>query len=228
MRHLKTAVSALTIGVLLVMSIDHLAFAATGKSMVLGKSNRANKVTKLTRTTSGPAMERRVKNGAGAPIKVNSTGRIGKLDADMVDGQHAAALGVRSTLYSYDVNLTNTAVMAFTLPAVPAGSYLATVDGWIYGPTGASVVCYLSTGGLDAQLQQSFPATPGNSSFPVSTSGVVTVPSTRDLTVSCSTLGTVGDWSDWNDVEVSLTPINTLTIGTTGVAPRPRLSPSVR
>lgn len=227
MNKLKTAVSALTIGFLLVMSIDYMAYAATGRSMILGKSNKANKVTTVIRTNSGPAMQFKVKNGTGAPIKVNSKGRIGKLNADMVDGKHASDLGVRTTVYDHNIALTGVAAMKFSLPAVQAGSYLATMDGWIYGPSGGSMICYLRVGASGDRLQQWFPAAAGNTFFPVSTAGVVIVQTTGDLIVSCSSSIT-GNWSDFNNFQVTLTPIDAVTDGTTGVAPRIRTPSALR
>lgn len=220
MRTLKSVVSAAAIALMLVVSVDYLAFAATGQSMILGKSNSANKATTVTRTTSGPAMQLNVKNGKGAPFKVNSKGRIGKLNADLVDGKHAADLGVRTLVYDYNVNLTSTSVMEFTLPQVPAGSYLGTMDGWIYGPSGASMICYLRTPTTSDRLQQWFPAATGNTFFPVSTSGVVTVSAASDLTVRCSA-NSSGNWTDYNNFQVTLTTIDSRTDALTGVLPRP-------
>lgn len=217
MQKLKSATLALTIGFLLVTSLDYMAYAATGKSLLLGKGNSANKVTTVTRTTNGPAMQFKVKNGTGAPIKVNSKGRVGKLNADMVDGAHAADLGVRTTIYDYNVSLTSASQMSFTLPAVAAGSYLATMDGWIYGPTGGSMICYLRNGGTNDRLQQWFPVQAGNTFFPVSTSGVITMGSPGNLLVRCQS-STSGDWTDYNNFQVSLTKIDSVTPGT--ITPR--------
>lgn len=226
MRQLKSAVSAAAIALMLVVSVDYLAFAATGQSLILGKSNSADKVTSITRTTAGPAVQLNVKNGRGAPIKVNSKGRIGNLNADYVDGKHATDLGVRTTVYSYNVEVASGSGITFSLPSVPAGSYLATMDGWIYGPTASSLICYLRAPGSDDRLQQWFPSVPGNTYFPVSTSGVVTVPTTADLTVRCN--GAAGAWSDYNDFQVSLTRIDVRTDAATGTVPRPALKSAAR
>ncbi len=213
MQKLKSAVSALTIGFLLVISLDYLAFASTGQSLILGKSNSANKATTLTRTTSGPALDLKVKNGVGAPIKVNTKGRVGNFNADLVDGKHAADLGVRTRIYNYNVSRTATSNMAFNLPGVPAGTYLATLDVWIYGPSGTSMHCYLRGGGVDDRAQQFIHPTPGNTFFPISTSGVITVPEGVTPRVTCNS-GASGNWTDYNDFQVTFTPIDTLVAGT--------------
>jgi hypothetical protein len=216
MHKFKTAVSALTIGFLLVMSIDYMAFAATGKSMILGKANSANKVTKLTRTTSGPAMEFKVKNGVGAPIKVNSKGRIGKLNADLVDGKHAADLGVRTLAYEANVNVTGVTGFNITLPNVPAGNYLATMDGWIYGPSGGWLYCRLDGIGGSSRLDQVVAGVGTYYSF--AGAADINVASTGNLDVICySNLS--GNWTDYNNFHVSLTRIDRLT--STLIAPRP-------
>jgi hypothetical protein len=204
---------------MLVVRIDYLSFAATGRSMILGTSNSANKITKLTRTTSGPAMQFNVKNGRGAPIKVNSKGRVGKLNADLLDGKHARDLGVRTRVYDYNVNLTSTSTLEFRLPQVPKGSHLGTMDAWIYGPGDTTMICYLRIPGASDRLQQWFPSGKGDKYFALSTSGVVTVGSTSDLTVRCSA-GASGSWSDYNNFQVSLTPIDVRSNPTTGTLPR--------
>ena len=219
MRKLKVTMVAITIGFLLVSSLDYVAYATTGKSLLLGKANTADKVTTVKRTTGGPAMSFKVKNGTGAPIKVNSGSRIRKLNADKVDGRHASDLGVRTTIFDYNVSLTDASQMQFTLSGVPAGTYLATMDGWIYGPTGASMICYLRpTASLD-RLQQWFPADTGNTYFPVSTSGVITVTANTDPYVRCSA-GSPGNWTDYNNFQVSLTKVDSVTSGTIAVARR--------
>lgn len=61
------------------------AYAATGGTFVLGKANSANAATSITRTTTGPALSANVKAGS-APIAVNSTTKVSKLNADLLDG----------------------------------------------------------------------------------------------------------------------------------------------
>ena len=87
----------------LVAAVVMLSFpvvAAVGGNLVLGKANSANAVTSLsgaaganlrvTNTRAGsPALDLRVVTGA-APLKVNSTGRVVRLNADLLDGKHAS------------------------------------------------------------------------------------------------------------------------------------------
>ncbi len=87
----KSALSTLGVGLMLVVGLDYVSYAATGQSMVLGKANEASKVTALKRTTSGPALKLTVKPGS-APLAVNSSKKVAKLNADRLDGLDAAAL----------------------------------------------------------------------------------------------------------------------------------------
>jgi hypothetical protein len=221
MRTLKSVVSACAIALMLVVSIDYVAFAATGRSMILGKSNSADKVTTLTRTTPGPAMQFKVKNGKGAPIKVNSKGRVGKLNADMVDSKHASDLGVRTLAYSANISVSATSSFVITIPSVPAGDYLATMDGWIYGPSGGYLYCRLNGVNGASRLDVAVDAVVGDN-YPFAGSADVNVPTTKDLSISC-TSNVSGSWSDYNDFHLSLTTIDQLTSNT--VSPRPVTKP---
>lgn len=61
------------------------AYAATGGTFILGKPNSANAATSVTRTTAGAALSANVKAGS-PPIAVNSTTKVSKLNADLLDG----------------------------------------------------------------------------------------------------------------------------------------------
>jgi hypothetical protein len=86
--------------------VTSMAFAGTGIGSVfnLGQSNRVNAITELTGTNNGPGL--RVSNSnAGAkatgigiptapgvpPLRVNSTTKVDKFNADMVDGLDSSA-----------------------------------------------------------------------------------------------------------------------------------------
>src|SRR5687768_14784111 len=98
----KSVLSTLAVGLMLVVGIDYVSYAATGKSMVLGKANEASKVTALKRTTPGPALKLTVKPGS-APLAVNSTGKVAKLNADRLDGLDAAALSGHVTGFASEI-----------------------------------------------------------------------------------------------------------------------------
>ena len=66
------------------------AYAATGGTFVLGKSNAAATTTALSRTTAGAPLSLVAKTGS-APLAVNSKIKVPNLNADLLDGQHSTA-----------------------------------------------------------------------------------------------------------------------------------------
>jgi len=84
--------------VALFMAMSGTAVAATGGSFILGKSNSASSVTSLTSST-GPALSLRAPAGT-APLQVNRSLKVDRLNADLLDGVDAtgfARIGTTST-----------------------------------------------------------------------------------------------------------------------------------
>ena len=67
-----------------------MAFATNGQPLILGARNLAQSLTTLKNQGAGPALSLEV--GSGAPLKVDSTTRVAKLNADRVDNMEASAL----------------------------------------------------------------------------------------------------------------------------------------
>jgi hypothetical protein len=74
----------------MVLGVASMAFARDGQSFVLGARNAASSVSTLVKQGAGPALSLEV--GSGAPLKVNSTTRVAKLNADRVDNMEASEL----------------------------------------------------------------------------------------------------------------------------------------
>jgi hypothetical protein len=70
----------------LVLGVASMAMSATGKPLILGKQNDANKVTKLIRHGAGVALSLEVQDGQ-PPMKVNSSGKVANLNSDLLDGK---------------------------------------------------------------------------------------------------------------------------------------------
>lgn len=205
MRHLKVLASSLAVVLLLVMATDYVAIAATGKPVILGKLNTAGKTT-IIKSSKGPALKLVTKPGK-PPLAVKRSVLVKKLNADKVDGMSASDLGVRTQVYSIEVPNATRSNFVMTIPDVQAGTYLATMDGWIYAPAG-SVHCYLRVpGGLDRP--QDYVEDSALGFYAISASGVVAVSTAGDLTVRCQ--GTNGSWRTYQDFQVSLTPIDVVT-----------------
>jgi hypothetical protein len=111
-------------------------YAATGGKFILGKTNKANKVSTLKRTTSGSALNLVTKSSSNAPLTTNGRGKVTNLNADKVDGYDAAALQTQT--YSWTKSATAVTSVSVDLPALPPGTYLIGYD------------AYMPGGGLDA------------------------------------------------------------------------------
>lgn len=122
MRKLKTLVSALVVALVVITCVDYAASAATGHAFILGQINKANKITTLNRTTSGPAVKLHTTSSAAAPMVVNGHGRVANLNADTVDGLQATSLQTRSTIYRIPSEVgVGSFTMSFT--GLPTGLY---------------------------------------------------------------------------------------------------------
>jgi hypothetical protein len=109
-------------GALLVGAANLGAYAATGAPLLLGKTNVAGKTTTI-KSGKGVALKLKTKKSA-APLKVNSSKVVKKLNADLVDGLDGNAL--RTKAYTYRLSATTIGgFVRFALPSLPAGRYTA-------------------------------------------------------------------------------------------------------
>lgn len=134
MRRLKTIVSALMIAFVVIAALDYTASAATGGKFILGQLNKSGKQTVLKRTKPGPALGLNTKSTANPPFTTNARGKVGNLNADMLDGYDAADLGTRA----YAAVAANGALS----PADGQGP----IGGSAFGITAANVTAHSVTG----------------------------------------------------------------------------------
>jgi hypothetical protein len=113
--------------VLLVGAANLGAFAATGGPLLLGKSNTATKTTKLKTTGNGAALALKTKAGK-PPLKVSSTGKVKRLNADLVDGLDSEALKTKTYVYDLAVTGATQSYVTFGLPGLPPGRYIASLS----------------------------------------------------------------------------------------------------
>jgi hypothetical protein len=83
--------------VALTIAMSGSAYAATGGSFLLGKSNQADRPSAIVNTGTGPALTMRSQPGSPPFSVANNTRRVTGLNADLVDGVHASALQRRVT-----------------------------------------------------------------------------------------------------------------------------------
>ena len=134
MQRIKSGLTALAVGIVLLAALDWAAAAATGQSLVLGKWNQADQTTTIKNVGSGPALDIRAK---GPAIAVHNANRIKNLNADKLDGKDAEDLAAsKQTVYVYGAT---SRVGGFTqnLPAQPAGSYLVAYSAQFVGAAGS-------------------------------------------------------------------------------------------
>ena len=116
-------IAVLLAALVLIGGANLAAYAANGKPLLLGRANTENKTATLQNTGSGPALQLKTKPGK-PPLKVNRTTKVNKLNADLVDGLHAADLESRA--FAYELSPRASAVgHAISFPGLPPGRYLA-------------------------------------------------------------------------------------------------------
>jgi hypothetical protein len=216
MRRITTVLCALGIAMATVVSLDYMSFAASGHSLILGRFNDADAQTTVTRTTAGAALGLYTQPGS-APLRITQPVRVPNLNADLVDGYSSERMVNQTRVYTQAVSTSGTSGFSVTLADVPAGSYQATYNAWVYGPANSSIGCWLSVPSTGQILED---WTPGNANgyFPTSQAGVVTVPTTQNLAFTCS--GGTFDWTTYSGqpVQVALSPIGLRLTGTSTAA----------
>lgn len=145
MSHVRGRVVPVLLAVAVLLGAAHLgAYAATGKPMLLGKSNSASKTTTL-KAKNGPALKLRTKPTV-PPLKVSSGAKVRKLNADLLDGLDASRLQTR-TLRTTLPTRSGVSQPEWTLPAVPSGRYLVTIDVLAYRSNpSAGMTCGVNQG----------------------------------------------------------------------------------
>jgi hypothetical protein len=97
--------------VALFLALGGTAYAATGGPFILGHPNTASTPTALSNVGSGPALALGTHSASTPPLIVSNQTKVPNLDADMVDGLHAASF-------------------QRTLPAVLPWGPLTLINGW--------------------------------------------------------------------------------------------------
>jgi hypothetical protein len=146
MQRLKSALTALSVGIVLLATLDWAASAATGRGMVLGHWNQADHTTTLKNTSSGPALD--LRSNKGPALAVNSDKRIKNLNADKLDGMTASDFATsRQHVYIYG-GVGRVGGFTQVLPAQLPGSYLVAFSAQFVGAAGSTanpntVTCHI-------------------------------------------------------------------------------------
>lgn len=201
----------------LVAGIDMAAYAKSGKSVLLGKSNKAITMTRI-KNYRGPALELTSKAGQ-PPFRTKSTGKVANLNADKVDGLSASALqtriytGTNHNAWSNSSGSANDIVFSF--PKAPVGDYLVTYTlrgaRTTVAATGAVFLCYVRHKG--APLSDGGALTNNSGNIYTAASGSTTISGNPvDYSISCYT----NDNATWRvdsyvGMQITLVSANALT-----------------
>jgi hypothetical protein len=139
----RTAMAAIAAATLLVGGVNIASEAAgSAKPLLLGKSNKAKKTTKLS-SKKGVALA--LKSKKGPALSVNTTDLIANLNADQLDGKTLEQISptmYTATFYTAGGTIPASSVVVATT-AIPGGTYYASVNGLFATGTGDSVLCQL-------------------------------------------------------------------------------------
>ncbi len=227
MHHLKTVLTVLGAVTVLVLAGNTIVLAATGQSLLLGKSNSANNVTALTRTTAGSALKITNQSAASAPFVTNGTGKVTNLNADKLDSLDSTQLATNTTVYTDSDFTTSHNTQSYWHFNVGAGAYAISYSVGVQPDTaGATVLCgFLSS--PDAYAWES--GQMENSYNGVWLSGTATKRFTAAQTVHFFCNSSAPNWKLENEMplQITVTKITkaTLTPAPTGFAPAPAALP---
>ena len=214
----KGAAATIAAAALLTLGIDASTYAATGDSLLLGQVNRADRPTVIERTDAGPALRLRTRSTTAAPFMTNATGRVARLNADRIDGKHAAALVTRAiTFRAGSRGQTVSPVGLWSTPVEP-GLYEVSFDAMLWDQTAtgpANFVCGvldIATFGTDDQtiyVASSAPYLAGtNGGPPAAVSGSATVRVRSGTTPGAVCFPETGTFQFFEPLSVTFTRIN--------------------
>jgi hypothetical protein len=133
------------------VSVDGIAYAATGHDLILGAHNTANKTTALSRSGAGVALALHTHRDE-PPLSVNSHKQVANLNASLVGGLAAGALQTRDYQYTLPNAGDVFSSFRYSLTGLPAGSYQVSFDvtGYV-GTTNGVFNCGVVAHGGDSQ-----------------------------------------------------------------------------
>lgn len=188
--------------------LDVAAYAATGKSLLLGKVNKSPRTTTLVTRGNGPALSLRTKAKA-PPLAVTSRTRVPRLNADLVDGREAASLTNDTRRYTFTTATPQFSGSLHVVPDVPRGSYLVTLRTSLLPDGGApnavtNAQCVVRADGKDYAGDMT--AYSGAFAALISGADVIRLGAPTDLEVRCNT--TAGSFTFYDPLVLTLTTTN--------------------
>jgi hypothetical protein len=135
--------TVLVTGLLLFAGTAIGSYAANGGPLLLGKSNKATKTTKI-KNSKGTALSLKSKTGK-PPLAVSNATKVTNLNADLVDGLDGPGLQTKSYVYTLSGSAITSEIVTFALPGLPTGRYLVDYDlnVGVTGPAPSFVGCFM-------------------------------------------------------------------------------------
>jgi len=189
MRHLKTVLTVLGAVTVLVLAGNTIVLAATGNALLLGKSNSADNITAVTRTTAGSALKLQT-TSTSPPLTVNGKGKVANLNADKVDGLDSTLLHNRSYVF-YGKQFVDKNSVEFKL-ALPSGAYNVSYSIFTNGVAEGGIQCYIAQEGFDDRYlaySSMVHNIAGGWDPSFTGSGLVIKKSTNSVALQCNTAG---------------------------------------
>ncbi|WP_205472290.1 hypothetical protein [Nocardioides sp. SYSU D00038] len=185
---MRTGLAVLGAATVLVAGVDAVAWAATGRGLVVGGTTTVRGTTTIKNTGPGPAL--RLKSRRSAPsLKVSSNRLVPRLNADRVDGRHAQELEPvtrRIVLAEGGESFVDEKWMRATLPA---GTYQLTGTGGMVVESANSWTCVVGDrAGIERGDLSQLVGLDIDDQGAVQISGVVDL-SGRELLMGCVTDG---------------------------------------
>ncbi|MGC4112519.1 MAG: hypothetical protein QM747_19270 [Nocardioides sp.] len=200
---------------LLVVGLDYATYAVTGDSLLLGRANHSSSVTTLTRQGGGPALSL-TSSGTSPSLRVSSSARVARLNADLLDGRHAKDLETRTVSFHAGARGDVLGGAGFWVTPVEPGAYQVSFKAFVFPDAVApdstlDVICGvadLNTLGPNTTVYTADSATFGNQ-FPALMSGADTVRIRNGANpgIVCST-STGADFSLFKPISASFTRVD--------------------
>ncbi|WP_193607595.1 hypothetical protein [Nocardioides lijunqiniae] len=219
MKNIVRPLVLLVTAALLVLGFDLATYASNGDSLLLGRLNKAGKVTTIKRTSGGPVLALKGRPGA-PPMTVSSTKKVARLNADLVDGFDASALQTRVTTYTM-APLPAGDFLRWNLPLAP-GTYLTSWSAQLNGSTGQIVCGFADPSFADVPAAQMIAAS-GFTLDALSGSGVITTTAAKPFDFFCqSSAGSMTQVGGGVQVAVQKVDASTVASAPELVRPAPR------
>jgi hypothetical protein len=223
----STVVATVSAAALLVVGFDYTTYAVTGGSLLLGHTNHAGRPTAIVRHGPGVALSLRSSGQRLPSLRVSSSARVPRLNADLLDGRNASDLATRAVSYRAGKRGDVVDGAGFWRVKVAPGAYQVSFKAFVVpdaAAPGASVdvicgVADLDTIGPNTTVYTADSASYTNG-FPTLMSGADTVRVTKkaDPGIVCTT-STNTSFTLFKAISASFTEVNSRSVRTATPVP---------